>query len=159
MKKMILSAACVLLVLTAAVLAGCNESEPAADPQLDVTPYNMAGYWTVSMWNGRQLDESTYVYLNLVRKERTFELYDNLNSFSVHRTTGEYNIYTDEEKGAMIRGRYDYGNGEWSHRYIVSSLTAGQMVWVAADDETIVTVYERVEAIPEDIVNAFPDEE
>ena len=159
MKKIIESAAVLLIMIAASALTGCNNSEPAAEPQLDVTPYNMAGCWSVSLWNGLELDQSSYVYLNLIRKERTFEMYDNLNSFSTHKTTGEYNIYTDDERGAMIRGRYDYGNGDWNHRYMVKSLTATQMVWVAADDESIVTLYERVESIPDEIVNAYPADE
>lgn len=159
MKKMILSAAAMLLMFAATALTGCVESEPAVEPQLDVTPYNVAGCWTVKLWNGHELDAESYVYINLIRKDRTFEMYDNLNSFSPHKTTGEYNIYTDEERGAMIRGLYHYGHGDWNHRYIVRSLTATQMIWEAADDESIVTVYERVESIPDQIANAYPDED
>ena len=156
MKKFIESAAAMLLIVAATVLCGCENREAGepVEPQLDVTPHNMEGCWTVSQWNGHRLDEESYVYLNILRKERTFELYENLGSFSTRKVTGEYNIYTDEERGAMIRGRYDYGNGEWSHRYVVTSLTASQMVWTAADDDEVVTVYERVESIPDRIVNA-----
>ena len=156
MKKFIESAAVLLLLFAAVVLSGCEDSQAGepVEPQLDVTPHNMAGSWAVSLWNGRRLDDECYVYLSLDRRERTFEMYDNLGSFSTRKVTGQYNIYTDEERGAMIRGVYDYGNGEWSHRYVVTSLTASQMVWRAADDDEVVTVYERVESIPDHIVNA-----
>ena len=160
MKKFIEAAAAMLLLMAATVLAGCGNSDdtPAGEPQLDVTPHNMEGSWSVSLWNGHRLDEDSYVYLKLIRKDRTFELYENLGSFSTRKVTGEYNIYTDDERGAMIRGMYDYGNGDWSHRYVVTSLTASQMVWRAADDEDVVTVYERVESIPDHIVNARPEQ-
>ena len=49
----------------------------------------------------------------------------------------------------MIRGNYDYGNGDWAHRYIVTSLTSDKMVWVAKDDATDVSIYVRTE-LPEE---------
>lgn len=51
--------------------------------------------------------------------------------------------YTDMELGAVIRGQYDYGVGDWSHRYVVKSLTANKMIWVAKDDPANVSVYVR----------------
>ena len=52
------------------------------------------------------------------------------------------------ELGAIIRGMYDYDSGDWAHRYIVKSLTASEMIWVAKDDENYVQKFERVESIP-----------
>ncbi|MCH5335424.1 MAG: hypothetical protein J1D86_06460 [Alistipes sp.] len=144
-----------LLTITA-----CEKSSGEyVEPQLDVTPNNIAGYWRVAVWNGGPLEQSCYVYLNLMRKDRLFELYQNLDSFSPRKVTGYYNITTDEEYGAIIRGNYDHGVGEWSHRYAVSSLTAGSMTWVALDNPDDVTVYERTDAIPEDILAAFAEDE
>ena len=60
-------------------------------------------------------------------------------------------IENDPELGAVIRGTYgtsEYDYDEWSHRYIVE-LTAEQMRWTAKDDRADVSVYRRVEALPE----------
>ena len=38
---------------------------------------------------------------------------------------------------------------QWSHRYVVSELTAGRMVWTAEDDPAEVRVYSRMSAMPD----------
>lgn len=140
------------IVAIAATLCACSDDEePVAEPQLDVTPNNLAGTWTVSVWNGNSLDEDCYVYLVLTRKDRLMELYQNVDSFSSRYISGVYNVYTDEELGAVIFGNYDHGIGDWSHRYVVRELTASRMTWVATDDDTLVTVYDRVEALPDEL--------
>jgi hypothetical protein len=48
--------------------------------------------------------------------------------------TGTFNIETDIELGAIIRGMYDFDGGYWAHDYDVNNLTSGQMEWVAVDD-------------------------
>ena len=58
------------------------------------------------------------------------------------------NIETDMELGAIIRGMYDYDSGDWAHRYIVKSLTAEEMVWVAKDDKTYIQKFKKVDSIP-----------
>ena len=68
-----------------------------------------------------------------------------------HVVTGNFNIETDVEKGAIIRGIYDYDEGYWSHEYEVNELTEDTMTWVATDDPNFVQKFVRVEAIPEHI--------
>ena len=77
-------------------------------------------------------------------------MYQNLDSFNdvPHVVTGSYYIDTDVELGAVIRGNYDHDSGDWAHRYIVRSLTASKMVWVAKDDATFVQEFERIDSIP-----------
>ena len=77
-------------------------------------------------------------------------MYQNLDSFSnvPHVVTGSYYIETDPELGAVIRGNYDHDGGDWAHRYVVRSLTADEMVWLAKDDNTFLQVFHRVESIP-----------
>ena len=49
-----------------------------------------------------------------------------------------------------IGGYYDYMDFmQWSHRYVVSELTAGRMVWTAEDDPAEVRVYSRMSAMPD----------
>ena len=121
------------------------------EPQLEVTPNNVAGEWMIQSWNnGQSLGEGFYVYLHLVRNDRTFTLYQNIDSFQHVVRTGRYVIEVDPEIGAVIRGNYDFEGGDWNHRYIITSLTANEMVWVAKDDPTDVSVYVRAE-IPDEL--------
>ena len=142
-----------LLLATVVALGACSDKEEYTDPGLEVTVSNIAGIWKLATWNdGTSLADGTYVYMELTRRDRTFTLYENLDSFIATRKSGVYNIEIDEDLGAVIRGQYDYGNGDWRHRYIITSLTADTMVWVAKDDAADVSVYERCEAIPAEIL-------
>lgn len=146
-----------LLVIAALMLAGqgCETptEEPQKEPQLEVTPNNIAGSWELTLWNGgEELPEGSYVYIDFVRADRTFTIYQNTDSHNTRRLTGRYFIYVDEELGvAVLRGEYDHGAGEWNHRYIVSSLTANQMRLTAKDNAADVCTYERAD-IPSEIL-------
>lgn len=122
---------------------------------LDVTPNNISGSWRLESSCGQALAEGTYVYIDFDRKERSFEMFQNTDSFSTRYITGRYFIYTDAEAGAIIRGDYNYGNGEWAHRYVVSNLTSMRMTWTALDNSDYVDVYVRCE-IP-DAIRAVAD--
>ena len=155
MKKILtLAAAGILALLT---VTGCEKDPIKSTNELDVSFTNVAGTWQLMSINGTPLDESLYVYITFIRKDHLFEMYQNLDSFSARKITGEFNIQEDAEFGAIIRGKYDHGTGEWEHRYIVSSLTREQMIWTAKDNGEI-TVYKRVNAIPDDIANDYPAE-
>lgn len=146
-----------VFTLTLALCGACDEDKSYEEPGLEVTPNNIAGIWELTSWSAGILGEGTYAYIEFTRRDRAFTMYDNLQSFSAHRTTGNYYIYTDEATGAIIRGQYDYGNGDWGHRYVVS-LTATQMTWTATDDAENVLVYERREAVPEEILRELGEE-
>jgi hypothetical protein len=138
-----------ILLLAAAALLSCAEKEEPV-VYLDVNAHNISGYWKLVQWNGTTLDESTFMYVNFVRNDRTFTIWQNLDSFTdvPHVATGSFYIETDVELGAIIRGAYDYDSGDWAHRYIVRELTATGMKWIAKDDQTYVQVFERVDSIP-----------
>ena len=127
-----------------------DEPEVPVEPQLEVTANNIAGEWQLAEWKGAQLAEGSYVYLSFDRRERTFVIYQNLDSFSTRELTGSFYIEVDPELGAVIRGSYDYDRGDWAHRYLVKSLTASEMVWVAKDDAEDQSIYVRAE-IPAEI--------
>ena len=139
-------------VLAAMTVISCETEEERIpeEVQLEVNANNISGKWQLVEWNGTGLTDGTYVYLDIVRNDKTYTLYQNLDSFSKvpHVVTGSYYIETDPELGAIIRGNYDHDSGDWAHRYIVKSLTDVQMVWVAKDDETFIQIYDRVDAIP-----------
>ena len=137
-----------LALMALAVLTACSDDDVYQEPTLDVTPNNIAGTWCLQSWSGGEMMEGSYVYIDFVRADRTYTLYQNLDSQQLRTITGSYYIETDAEYGAVIRGNYDYGNGEWSHRYIVTDLTAERMVWIAKDNADDVSVYVRKE-LPE----------
>ena len=90
------------------------------------------------------------MYVNFVRNDKTFTIYQNLDSFKnvPHVATGSFYIDTDVELGAIIRGMYDHDSGDWAHRYIVTELTATGMKWIAKDNSGYIQVFERVNVIP-----------
>lgn len=141
-----------LLAAFALLSVSCekNEMPEPEEPQLEVNANNISGKWELAEWNDAELAEGTYVYMNLVRNDRTYTMYQNLDSFSdvPHVVTGSYYIDMDVELGAVIRGNYDHDSGDWAHRYIVKSLTATTMIWVAKDDENFVQKFKRVDSIP-----------
>ncbi len=140
----------VLAMVVTAVAVSCNDKEEYVEPTLDVTPNNIAGCWSLDSWSGGELSSGSYVYIDFVRADKTYTLYQNIDSQYMRTITGHYFIYTDDEKGAIIRGNYDYGNGDWAHRYIVTELTEDRMVWTALDNPADVSVYVRA-AIPSDL--------
>ena len=140
------------VALAAMTMVSCDkkdQSEPA-EPQLEVNANNISGNWELVKWNEAELEEGTYVYINFVRNDRTYTMYQNLDSFSnvPHVVSGSYFIDTDPELGAIIRGNYDHDSGDWAHRYIVKSLTATKMVFVAKDDATFIQEFARISEIP-----------
>ncbi|MBR5850416.1 MAG: lipocalin family protein [Alistipes sp.] len=141
-------------MLMAVALCGCSKETEKIEPQLEVTPHNISGTWQLESWhNGVQLAEGAYLYMELIRKDACFKSYDNIESAAPRYRTGQFNIEVDPELGAIIRGMYDYSGGDWNHRYIVTSLTASEMIWVAKDDSTEVSVFVRAE-IPSEVLEA-----
>lgn len=135
-----------LLSLTFVAFAACDDQEEVnPNPQLEVTPNNIAGEWELVSYDaGATLPEGCYVRITFDRKDRTYTLRQNTDSFTEHTLSGSYNIITDPALGSILVGNYDYNGGEWAHRYIVRSLTAGEMVWVAKDDTTQVQVFSKM---------------
>ncbi len=154
MKKILKSVFAALLASVA--LSSCTEDSPETVSYLPVTANNISGTWQLSEWLGKPVPAGSYVYMDIVRRDTEFTLYYNLETFSPYVRTGIYSV--DEETG-VISGRYDHYAGDWTHSYTVSELTPDRMVWTAVDDPQDVSVYVRVDSIPEDIKGAdTPDE-
>ena len=148
MKKILTLISIIAIAFSA---ASCEKEENNAQPQqLEVNAHNISGQWELVQWNGNALVEGTYVYLDIVRNDKTYTMYQNMDSFTnvPHVITGSYALSTDVELGAIIRGIYDHDCGEWSHRYVIKSLTANEMFWVATDDLAFSQKFVRVDAIP-----------
>ena len=114
--KMLIAAAFAVMSLIS-----CTEKPEVTVEYLDVNANNISGRWELVEWNGAPLTEGTYVYLDIVRNDRTYTMYQNLDSFTnvPHKVTGSYYIEYDPELGAILRGNYDHDSGDWAHRYIV----------------------------------------
>ena len=140
-----------IYILAAVLLAvSCRQEEHVVVEYLEVNANNISGSWELVEWNGSPLQAGTYVFINIVRNDKTYTMYQNLDSFSdvPHTVTGRYFLETDPAYGAIIRGNYDHDSGDWAHRYVIKELTATSMVWVAKDDPDYIQKYERVESIP-----------
>ena len=89
-------------------LISCTEKPEVTVEYLDVNANNISGRWELVEWNGAPLTEGTYVYLDIVRNDRTYTMYQNLDSFTnvPHKVTGSYYIEYDPELGAILRGNY-----------------------------------------------------
>lgn len=137
-------------VALAVLMTSCTDKTVETVEYLDVNANNLSGKWELVEWNGSPLASGTYVYLDIVRNNRTYTMYQNLDSFTnvPHKVTGSYYIDYDPELGAILRGNYDHDSGDWAHRYIVKELTATEMYWVAKDDQTFIQKYVRVDSIP-----------
>ena len=85
-----------------------NDMSQPEEPQLEVNANNISGKWQLVEWNESALDENTYVYLDIVRNDRTYTMYQNLDSFTdvPHVVTGSYYIDVDPEKGAVVLHRF-----------------------------------------------------
>ena len=147
MKKFLKGA---FLALMAVAMTACVEDDSKWQPSLDVTPNNIAGSWCLQSWSGGEMAEGSFVYIDFVRADRTYTLYQNIDSQQTRVITGRYYIENDAEFGAIIRGSYDYGNGDWAHRYIVTNLTEDSMMWTAKDNTEDVSIYIRAD-IPADL--------
>ena len=143
----------ITLLFAALALCSCvkNEAEQA-EPLVDVTPVNLAGVWELTSFdNGATLQEGDYVYISFELTDRAYTIYQNVGTMYGEKRSGHYFVDTDPMLGAVIRGNYgtdEYNFFDWSHRYKVE-LRASTMRWIATDDSQNVSVYTRVESLPD----------
>lgn len=142
------------LLSALALLGACDDDITP----LEVTNNNIAGTWQLAEWNGAPLAEGSFVYIEFIRKDAKYVMYQNLDSFGTRKLTGRFVIDNDAELGAVIRGSYDYGAGDWAHRYIVTDFTETSMVWTAKDDRSDVQVFVRCDGIPDEVTGGKTEE-
>lgn len=146
----------IALLFAALALCSCDKPDNnQSDMLIEVTPTTLAGLWMLESYdNGKPLAEGTFVYIDFVRSDRSYTIYQNVGSMYTQTITGNYFIDIDSELGAVIRGNYgtdEYNYFDWSHRYIVQ-MQSDTMRWIAKDDPENISVYIRVDALPEGIV-------
>ncbi len=148
----------VIALFTCGFVSCSSDDDEYLEPSLEVTPANLNGTWKLVEWNGAQLPEGSYCYIQFNRRDNTMEMYDKLQSMYAKHTTGTFYITNDPYQGYVINGTYDYGMGDWNQKYIVTRLLAsGSMIWTAVGDETDVCRYERCSEIPADVVAEASD--
>lgn len=141
----------IAILFAAFITVSCSKEEQKS-PYLEVTANNISGQWQLVEWNGAPLSDDTYFYVEFVRKDSKFTIYQNFDSMGdmPHVVTGEFNIEIDLEAGAIIRGMYDYDGGFWSHKYEIDDLTDNSMIWTAVDDPGFVQKFVRAD-IPDQV--------
>lgn len=143
----------ITLLFAALALCSCVKNEAKqGEPLVDVTPVNLAGVWELTSFdNGATLQEGDYVYISFELTDRAYTIYQNIGTMYGEKRSGHYFVDTDPMLGAVIRGNYgtdEYNFFDWSHRYKVE-LRASTMRWTATDDSQNVSVYTRVESLPD----------
>ena len=134
-----------------ALLCGC-EKPVNNDPPLplpDVTYRNIAGGWELSQWNGEELIEGSYLYIEFDGNARRFEMWDNLGSMYTQHKTGSFAITKDENDKVIISGQYDNGVGDWNKSYEALFTRRGDsdyMAWIT-DSESM--LFKHINQIPE----------
>ncbi len=134
-----------------ALAASCVKPDPDMFQEyLDVTPNNIRGKWQMISWSGQALPEGTYFYMELLRKDKEYTIYENLADPSPDTPeTGRYNISLDPNLGAVIRGMKDYSYGsEWTFQYVVTDLTEDMMTWTVVGNPEDVSVFKRIGEFP-----------
>ena len=143
-----------MLVLTG--VFACSPDEDLTLQSLEVTPNNISGVWKLADVNGAVLPEGVYCYIEFVRRDRTFTMYQKFDSMYPRRLTGSFEITKDDYKGYILSGKYDYGVGAWNNSYIVTSLFEESMLLSVEGGD--VCKYVRCNEVPTEIVEWFESE-
>ena len=151
--KTFLKTIALMLVLTG--VFSCSPEEDLAPQSLEVTPNNISGIWKLADVNGKALPEGLYCYIQFVRKDRTFTMYQKFDSMYPRRLTGLFDITKDEYKGYILGGKYDNGVGDWNNSYVVTSLYEESMQLTVDAENGDVCNYVRCNEVPAEILDWF----
>ena len=151
--KTLLKAMAFMLVLFGFV--ACTPDEDLTPQQLEVTPNNVSGIWTLAEVNGESLPDSLYCYIQFVRRDRTFTMYQKFDSMYPRRLTGSFSITKDDYKGYILDGKYDYGVGNWNNSYVVTELYEESMILTVDSENGDVCKYVRCNEVPSEILDWF----
>lgn len=154
MKAIFKMMALLMLTLTA---GACNDDDIKFVPTMpEVTNATLAGNWKLSELNGMLVSEDAYVYMQFVRHDQTFVIYDKMGSMYTHKMTGKYTYETDEYGVTTLSGRYDHqlDDNRWNHDYIIKELQPGiTMTLTVKGDESETQKYIYVDAIPDSVLD------
>ena len=144
-----------MMLLFVCSFTACSDDENPEPQSLEVTPNNISGIWRLEELNGEAIPEGTFCYIEYVRSDRTFTIYQKFDSMYPRCITGVYSIEKDPYKGYILSGEYDYGMGEWNNDYIVTSLYETTMTLAADNEAGEISKYERCDKVPSDILDSI----
>ena len=142
-----------MLVLSG--LVACSQDNDEAPQSLEVTYNNVSGVWALEEVKGEPLPDGLYCYIEFVRSDRTFTMYQNFDTMYPCRLTGSYSITKDHYKGYILDGVYDYGTGNWNNAYLVTALFEEYMILTADTKDGDRCKYVRCNEVPAEIVDWF----
>ena len=130
-----------------------NDIDDFKPKSLEVTPNNISGCWMLSEYNGMEIPNGVFCYVEYVRKDRKFVMYQKFDSMYPREITGVYSIEQDKYGKAILSGKYDYGTGEWNNKYYVTELLDNLMVLTAVSENAEVCKYVRCNEIPVEVLD------
>ncbi|MEG1585943.1 MAG: lipocalin family protein [Bacteroidales bacterium] len=141
-------------VMMVACASCSDEQEPdMTNVKIEANNINIAGTWKLDSWNNKPLAEGIYCYITFNRKDKTFAMYQNMDSMNARNITGSFSIGKDEKDESIdiITGDYDYQMGKWNNEYIIE-IYPEYMNWTVVGNASDLSVYVRCNEIPEDIL-------
>lgn len=143
------------LLANTAFFSSCSKDEEL--PKVNTIAVNYVtinGAWQLTEWCGKPLPQGDYCYIVFDRTNYTYKMYDNLKSMYAHYTTGSFTLEQDPHLGDIISGNYDFGNGKWNNKYIITDmLETGSMVWTVSNKPADFSKYVRVANVPQEIID------
>ncbi|NDV65171.1 hypothetical protein [Bacteroides sp. 224] len=157
---------CMLLTVVLCGVWSCSDDDKTTTlPPTPVTYNEISGTWKMTKWNNEDMNDKRYFYVTFDRKDRVFDIYQNLDTEKTRHLTGRYLLDYDEDLGTVISGDYHHAAGSWSHTYLLNDFSKDEMTWVVVTREnnllanpwtpdfTDVTIYTRIDAVPEEVLN------
>lgn len=145
-----------LLLLVLPLGACSDDDEEIGVPSLEVNNANLHGAWQLTQINESAPAEGSYVYIQFERRNQTFTIYQKVGSMYAQRISGTYTLETDAYGKTTLSGRYDnqLDDNRWNNEYLVTELlTDGTMTWQVKDDATEITRYQKIDAIPQEVID------
>ncbi len=138
------------LIFVSVACSNNDDDKVFQEVTLEANYINIAGTWGLTEWNGEKI-ETIYNYITFDRREKTFVMYQNMDSMYAREITGSFTLSKDADDNSVdiISGVYDYQNGAWNNQYEIK-IYADRMVWTVVGDASDVSVYTRCE-LPSDL--------
>jgi len=142
----------------------CSDDDEDVVEKTNITYNDIAGTWKMTKWNDEEMNDGRYFYVTFNRKDRVFDIYQNLDTEKTRHLTGRFLMEHDEDLGTIIKGDYDHAAGQWNQTYLLDSFADSEMSWVVVTrehnlpanpwmpDYSDVTIYTRIDAVPDEVL-------
>lgn len=123
------------MTLTTMVVS-CEKPAPIPEeiPTIEVTYGVIEGEWELTHINGEELVDDSMLYIRFDNPTEEgavhrYEMWDNLGSMYLVKTTGTYTITKESDGNYTLSGTYDNGMGDWNETYRVVMSSHSKMQW------------------------------